>query len=83
MNNLENSEKLERLEKRKEMKERFIKDGVPFLIKLEKTENAKEIEKEENGENNTYSVIVNGHVQGYGNYDEMLQEYNLCIFVHG
>lgn len=86
MNNLENSEKLEkleRLEERKEMKERFIKDGVPFLIKLEKTENAKEIEKEENGKNNTYSVIVNGHVQGYGNYDEMLQEYNQCIFVHG
>ena len=83
MNNLENSEKLERLEKRKEMKERFIKDGVPFLIKLEKAENAKKIEKEENGENNTYYVIVNGHVQGYGNYDEMLQEYNQYIFAHG
>lgn len=77
MNNLENSEKLEKLEsleERKEMKERFIKDGVPFLIKLE---------KEENNEDNTYSVIVNGHVQGYGSYDEMVQEYNQCIFVHG
>lgn len=79
----EKSKKPERLEKRKEMKERFIKDGVPFLIKLEKTENAKEIEKEENSEDNTYSVIVNGHVQKYGSYDEMLQEYNQCIFVHG
>lgn len=56
------------------MKERFIKDGIPFLIKLE---------KEENKEDNMYSVIVNGHVQGYGNYDEMLQEYNQYIFAHG
>lgn len=79
----EKSKKPERLEKRKEMKERFIKDGVPFLIKLEKTENAKEIEKEENSEDNTYFVIVNGHVQKHGSYDEMLQEYNQCIFVHG
>lgn len=71
---MNNSEKLDGLEKRKEMKERFIKDGVPFLIKLE---------KEENSEDNTYSVIVNGHVQGYGSYDEMVQEYNQCIFVHG
>lgn len=64
----------EEREERKEMKERFIKDGVPFLIKLE---------KEENSEDNTYSVIVNGHVQKYGSYDEMVQEYNQCIFVYG
>lgn len=36
-----NSEKSKGLEERKEMRKRFIKDGVPFLIKLEKTENAK------------------------------------------
>ena len=65
---------LEEREEEKEMKERFIKDGVPFLIKLE---------KEENNEDNIYSVIVNGHVQGYGSYDKMLQEYNQCIFMHG
>ena len=76
----EKPEKPEELEERKEMRERFIKNGVPFLIKLEKT---KEIEKEEDNEDNTYSVIVNGHIQGYGNYDEMLQEYNQCIFAHG
>lgn len=64
----------EEREEKKEMKERFIKDGVPFLIKLE---------KEENSEDNTYSVIVNGHVQKYGSYDEMVQEYNQCIFVYG
>lgn len=64
---------LEEREEGKEMKERFIKDGVSFLIKLE---------KEENSEDNTYSVIVNGHVQKYGSYDEMLQEYNQCIFAH-
>ena len=73
MCNSEKSEKSEGLEERKEMRERFIKNGVPFLIKLE---------KEENSENNTYSVIVNGHIQGYGNYDEMLQEYNQRIFAH-
>ena len=65
---------MKKSEERKELKERFIKNGVPFLIKLE---------KEENSENNTYSVIVNGHIQGYGNYNEMLQEYKQCIFVHG
>ena len=74
MCNSEKSKKPEGLEERKEMKERFIKDGIPFLIKLE---------KEENKEDNMYSVIVNGHAKGYGNYDEMLQEYNQCIFAHG
>lgn len=70
----------EESEERKELKERFIKNGVPFLVKLEKAE---KIDKEENSEDNTYSVIVNGHVQKHGSYDEMLQEYKQCIFVHG
>lgn len=74
-----NSEKSEGLEERKELKERFIKNGVPFLVKLEKTE---KIEKEENSEDNTYSVIVNGYVQKHGSYDEMVQEYKQCIFMY-
>lgn len=69
----------EESEERKELKERFIKNGVPFLVKLEKAE---KIEKEENSEDNTYSVIVNGHVQKHGSYDEMLQEYKQCIFMY-
>lgn len=36
-----NSEKSKGLEERKEMRKRFIKDGVPFLIKLEKQKTQK------------------------------------------
>lgn len=76
---MEITKNLEESKERKELKERFIKNGVPFLVKLEKAE---KIEKEENSEDNTYSVIVNGHVQKHGSYDEMLQEYKQCIFMY-